>query len=1002
SYTLIAEGERADGFYVPSGGQTYSWPRLNVVIPKGYFGHWPYLGTGTQGGPTVYESCPYYKAVYEATAAGAPGGLNGGPFQISKWYATWSVDDGVPIADFGWKQTQGLDVQFDASFRKYSFEAEDGEKVPVQEYAWSFGDGQESTSAAPSITFDEPGIYPVTLTVTDNDGETDDVTRSVKVNGVILEYEEEVVQNSVEAGDTFTVIGKVKNIGSVAAENVTVRPLFGFITEYPESNWLETTDATRGAPAQSPEAQTFNNLGPGGQVTVTQIYTVLTGAERECDLSEECITEPVTVQWEATLGTISGFDAGGNSATIRDKCQDGVECSNKMLVVPATASINITAWVDSQESQTAYSGHRRRPLEDLGKAYPVTNFISEHVEEYQDGYPCFSGCADLKIEISGPGGNPVENGVLTIFRQPIQGVAPELGEGFLCKIPWDLPVLGGTNDCSEIFEIELESNETLVELKLWFPGVVENTTAKVVAVVTADGLAPAEAEFEIQIEPTVMPEYERVVTPRDHVLNAIGLGYELAKSPNLKKQKEFCRDLQRVTGFGYQSRVEQVFWDYIRRDFANVCQGFVYEIQPGGLSTEFELDERKISTEERVQTVTDVLSFYWFGQEFNVPIGQFIDIEYPTGFSGGVTGNILALTRALGAHYRATGERPTVSLDLYEVSGMFEADTFQDALYMDLTVANGPDVEIKKLLLQTYDNQDWADETSYGFTTQVSGGVSPDFAFIIKQWKIDGLLPGTGPGKTIVESSDDGPAQPGLVLLFDVGLATEERLQIAAVDDSLVTLTTPFRFDHADDARFDVIDSLTVGPPEPPLSASGLTGIPGTSTEPTLSWFSRSPASSFDVEVATDSLFSEIVATYSEVVADSVSVSGLDDRTTYFWRVAASTLTDQGEWSPPYSFTTGAAIGDSLSEAFALPSDLEVHHLAFLVGATNDEGEGLSSCSSGGKGIWFSYEAALTGVVAFETFESDFNTVLSVWSGTDHPLTEITCNDDWEDSRGDV
>ncbi|NND73244.1 MAG: T9SS type A sorting domain-containing protein, partial [Rhodothermales bacterium] len=42
------------------------------------------------------------------------------------------------------------------------------------------------------------------------------------------------------------------------------------------------------------------------------------------------------------------------------------------------------------------------------------------------------------------------------------------------------------------------------------------------------------------------------------------------------------------------------------------------------------------------------------------------------------------------------------------------------------------------------------------------------------------------------------------------------------------------------------------------------------------------------------------------------------------------------------------------------------------------------------------------GVVAFETFESDFNTVLSVWSGTDHPLTEITCNDDWEDSRGDV
>lgn len=46
---------------------------------------------------------------------------------------------------------------------------------------WAFGDNQTSTQAAPSHTFAAAGTYNVTLTVTDNEGGTDDVTQAVTV-----------------------------------------------------------------------------------------------------------------------------------------------------------------------------------------------------------------------------------------------------------------------------------------------------------------------------------------------------------------------------------------------------------------------------------------------------------------------------------------------------------------------------------------------------------------------------------------------------------------------------------------------------------------------------------------------------------------------------------------------------------------------------------------------------------------------------------------------------
>lgn len=85
----------------------------------------------------------------------------------------------APIADFTLSPQTGtapLTVQFDSSA---SFDG-DGEIVLRE---WSFGDGFASVGKAPMHTFHQPGRYDVALTVTDNDGVSRTVVRSVIVSG---------------------------------------------------------------------------------------------------------------------------------------------------------------------------------------------------------------------------------------------------------------------------------------------------------------------------------------------------------------------------------------------------------------------------------------------------------------------------------------------------------------------------------------------------------------------------------------------------------------------------------------------------------------------------------------------------------------------------------------------------------------------------------------------------------------------------------------------------
>jgi len=50
-------------------------------------------------------------------------------------------------------------------------------------YSWDFGDGGSSDASNPSHRYDEAGTYAVALTVTDDEGETDTATGSVRIEG---------------------------------------------------------------------------------------------------------------------------------------------------------------------------------------------------------------------------------------------------------------------------------------------------------------------------------------------------------------------------------------------------------------------------------------------------------------------------------------------------------------------------------------------------------------------------------------------------------------------------------------------------------------------------------------------------------------------------------------------------------------------------------------------------------------------------------------------------
>lgn len=79
-----------------------------------------------------------------------------------------------PVAAFS-AAAQALDVVFDAT-------ASADPDGSISSYSWQFGDGSVATGVSPSHTYAAAGTYPVRLIVTDNQGATAELTKSVTVS----------------------------------------------------------------------------------------------------------------------------------------------------------------------------------------------------------------------------------------------------------------------------------------------------------------------------------------------------------------------------------------------------------------------------------------------------------------------------------------------------------------------------------------------------------------------------------------------------------------------------------------------------------------------------------------------------------------------------------------------------------------------------------------------------------------------------------------------------
>ena len=98
-----------------------------------------------------------------------------------------------------------------------------------------------------------------------------------------------------------------------------------------------------------------------------------------------------------------------------------------------------------------------------------------------------------------------------------------------------------------------------------------------------------------------------------------------------------------------------------------------------------------------------------------------------------------------------------------------------------------------------------------------------------------------------------------------------------------------------------------------PASLGPVSGTTGVSTSPTLSWGAVDGATAYDLQVATESFTKSgqaIVIDETGLTGTSYDASGLDESTTYIWRVRGTNEGGAGDWSATSSFTTLTSVPD--------------------------------------------------------------------------------------------
>ena len=97
--------------------------------------------------------------------------------------------------------------------------------------------------------------------------------------------------------------------------------------------------------------------------------------------------------------------------------------------------------------------------------------------------------------------------------------------------------------------------------------------------------------------------------------------------------------------------------------------------------------------------------------------------------------------------------------------------------------------------------------------------------------------------------------------------------------------------------------------PEAATLLSPLDGATGLSVFQTLEWQVASGATVYDLQVATDASFNNVILDLSGFMVTMMDITGLESDVTYYWRVRSSNICGISDWSNAFSFETGSCSG---------------------------------------------------------------------------------------------
>ena len=197
----ISEGE------IVAGTTPVTFTNLTTVegtTIADYFWHFGFSGEGNwseeaQPDPVVYKQAGEYTVTLTAW------GADGNRATIKK-VVTVLADNVLPTADFSYAPMM-VNVGDEVTFTDKSSDS-DGEIVSRK---WTFPDGSTSTDESPTYTFSAQGMFRVTLSVTDDRGGENSVTKSVNVReGDVEEFtvlwsKEVAAAEALCAGNVVTV-----------------------------------------------------------------------------------------------------------------------------------------------------------------------------------------------------------------------------------------------------------------------------------------------------------------------------------------------------------------------------------------------------------------------------------------------------------------------------------------------------------------------------------------------------------------------------------------------------------------------------------------------------------------------------------------------------------------------------------------------------------------------------------------------------------------------------